>query len=160
MSEQIHSFPPILSQHPKILILGTMPSVSSLQAMEYYAFPGNVFWKIISAIHGIDCPTEYEKKKQMILEMDLALWDVCHSCIRSGSADSEIKEEEPNQIRELLASHPSIHTILFNGKTAEKLFHKHLKSINDIRTMVMPSTSPAYTLSFEKKRMAWSSILV
>jgi len=156
---QIHSFAPILSHQPKILILGTMPSAASLQAFEYYAFPGNVFWRIISTIYGVDCPTDYLKKKQLIVEMDLALWDVCHSCIRPGSADSDIKDEEPNPIKELLDSHPSIHTILFNGKTAEKLFHKHLKSIDGIQTNVMPSTSPAYTLSFEKKLKAWSSVL-
>ncbi len=159
MDVLISSFPPIIALQPKILILGTMPSVTSLQDSEYYAHPGNTFWRIMSAIEGVDCPTDYEKKKQLIRNMGLALWDVCHTCIRPGSADSAISNEEPNQIKELLAAHPSIHTILFNGKTAEKLFYRHLKKIEGINMFAMPSTSPAYTLSFEKKLETWKSKL-
>jgi len=155
----ISSFPPIIAIQPKILILGTMPSATSLQACEYYAHPGNTFWRIMSAIEGVDCPTEYEKKKELIIKMGLAVWDVCHSCIRPGSADSDISNEVPNKINELLAAHPSIHTILYNGKTAEKLFYRHLKKIEGINMFAMPSTSPAYTMSFEKKLEVWKSQL-
>ena len=160
MPEQVFSFPPILGVHPTILILGTMPGVASLRANEYYAHPGNAFWKIMSAIKGINCPTRYEEKKQLIRDMDLALWDVCHTCIRPGSADSDIRNEEPNQIRELLAAHTSIRTIIFNGQTAEKLFHRHLKTIDSVNTITMPSTSPAHTLAFEKKLDAWRTAIL
>ncbi|MDP4276219.1 MAG: DNA-deoxyinosine glycosylase [Bacteroidota bacterium] len=155
MDEHIFSFPPILSAHPNILILGTMPSAASLQAGEYYAHPSNAFWKIMSTIKGIDCPTTYEEKKQLIVSLDLALWDVCHTCIRPGSADSDIRQEEPNAIRELLSKQPTIHTIIFNGQTAEKLFRRHLKQPEGIRTITMPSTSPAYTLPVKKKLAVW-----
>ena len=143
MDIQLCSFAPIIGTQPKVLILGTMPSATSLQQNEYYAYPGNVFWKIISAIKEIECPTDYKEKKELILEMNLALWDVCHTCIRPGSADSDIQNEEPNELKELLEAHPSIRTILFNGKMAEKLFHKHLKLIDGVEMKVMPSTSPA-----------------
>jgi len=159
MPEQVFSFPPILGTHPRALILGTMPGVASLRANEYYAHPGNAFWKIMSAIKGIYCPTKYEEKKQLIRDMDLALWDVCHTCIRPGSADSDIRNEEPNQIRELLAAHASIRTIIFNGQTAEKLFHRHLKTIDSVNVITMPSTSPAHTLAFEKKLDAWRTVI-
>jgi len=155
MNERIIGFPPIIGNQPKVLILGTMPSVASLQANEYYGNPMNAFWKILSAIKGIDCPTEYERKKQLIREMDLALWDVCHACIRSGSADSNISDEEPNPIAELLTENPSIKTIIFNGQTAKKLFHRYFKRFEGVKTVTMPSTSPAYTLSFQKKLEAW-----
>jgi len=91
--------------------------------------------------------------------MNLALWDVCHTCIRPGSADSDIREVEPNNIEELLAAHSTIHTIIFNGKTAEKLFNRHLKIRNGIHSIALPSTSPAYTLPFEKKLEAWQVVL-
>lgn len=155
MDEHIFGFPPVIGLNPQILILGTMPSVLSLRANEYYAHPGNAFWKIVSAIKGLDCPANYEEKKQLILDMNLALWDVCHTCIRPGSADNDIRDEAPNPIRSLLETHPSIHTIIFNGKTAEKLFHRHFKTIDGITTIALPSTSPAYTLSFEKKLSTW-----
>jgi len=160
MDIQLFSFAPIHGTQPKVLILGTMPSATSLQQSEYYAFPGNVFWKIISAIKGIECPSVYDEKKNLILEMNLALWDVCHTCIRPGSADSAIQKEEPNELKKILEAYPSIHTILFNGKTAEKLFHKHFKKIDGFEMIVMPSTSPAYTLSFEKKLKVWQETLI
>jgi hypoxanthine-DNA glycosylase len=159
MDKQIASFAPILGTQPKVLILGTMPSAASLQAKEYYAYPGNAFWKILSAIKGIDCPILYVKKKRLIMDMDLALWDVCHTCIRPGSADSDIRDEYPNKIKELLITYPSIHTILFNGKTAEKLFYRHFKKINGIKMMALPSTSPAYTLAFKQKLKAWQAMI-
>ena len=159
MDEQVYSFPPILSSQPKVLILGTMPGVASLQAAEYYAHPGNAFWKIISAIKGINCPRAYEEKKQLIREMDLALWDVCHTCIRPGSADSDIRNEEPNRIKELVEAHASIRTVIFNGQTAEKLFRRHLKTIDGVTTITLPSTSPAHTLSFKQKLDAWQTAL-
>jgi len=196
MDGHIVGFPPVFSANPRILILGTMPSVASLEAGQYYAHPANAFWKILSAIKGIDCPVDYEEKKQIVITLNLALWDVCHTCIRPGSADSAISQEESNGIAEFLAKHASIRTILFNGQTAEKLFRRHLNktdktgywlstqsnpilnaiipddlninkpsiqknvllnsSIRDaINTFTMPSTSPAYTLPFEKKLAVW-----
>lgn len=155
MDEQIISFPPIIGVQPKALILGTMPSVASLRKNEYYAHPGNAFWKIMSAIKVNDCPTVYEDKKQMLMDMGIALWDVCHTCIRLGSADIDIHNEEPNMIDELLTANASIHTIIFNGQTAEKLFRRHLKKIEGINAIVMPSTSQAYTMPYEQKLEAW-----
>jgi len=156
---KISSFQPIIAPIPRILILGTMPSVASLQASEYYGNPLNAFWKILSVLKGINCPTDYESKKQLIQDMDLALWDVCHTCVRPGSLDSSIRDEEPNLIKALLEAHPSIHTILLNGKTAEKLFRRHFKDIKKINTITLPSTSPAYTLGFDKKLEAWRAAI-
>jgi double-stranded uracil-DNA glycosylase len=155
MDELLFSFFPIVGHAPKILILGTMPSVASLRRKEYYGNPLNAFWKMMAVIRGVECPTDYEAKKLLMIEMGLAVWDVCHTCIRSGSLDSAIREEEPNRIKELLAAYPTIHTILFNGQTAEKLFKRHFGTIDEVRTVTMPSTSPAYTLPFHKKVEAW-----
>lgn len=160
MNEQIIGFPPVIGNQPKVLILGTMPSVASLRANEYYGNPLNAFWRILSSIKGIECPTEYEAKKRLIQEMNLALWDVCHTCIRPGSADSNIRDEEPNPIERLLAENASIKTIIFNGQTAEKLFFRYFKTIEGVNTVALPSTSPAYTLSFQKKLEAWKIGLI
>ena len=47
----IRSFPPIINSETEILIVGTMPSVKSLEAQQYYAHPRNAFWKIIAALY-------------------------------------------------------------------------------------------------------------
>ena len=49
---------------------------------------------------------------------------------------------------------PHIHTVLCNGGTAHSLFVKsgYAKGKTVIR---MPSTSPAYTMAYEKKLAAW-----
>jgi double-stranded uracil-DNA glycosylase len=159
MDEQIFSFPPIVGLSPQILILGTMPSVASLRKQEYYGNPLNVFWKIMSSIKGVECPTDYDVKRQLVMNMGIAVWDVCHTCIRPGSADSAISEEQPNRIRELLAEHPTIQAILFNGQTAEKLFKRHFGILEGVCCEVMPSTSPAYTLGFEKKLEVWRRLI-
>ena len=44
----VHSFEPIVGRDPRIVILGSMPGVVSLQAVQYYANPHNAFWAIIA----------------------------------------------------------------------------------------------------------------
>ena len=43
MKRVVYSFPPIVSQKSKVLILGTMPGAASLRARQYYADPRNAF---------------------------------------------------------------------------------------------------------------------
>ncbi len=47
MADRITSFPPIISETSKVLILGSAPGVKSLQMQQYYAHPQNQFWKIL-----------------------------------------------------------------------------------------------------------------
>jgi hypoxanthine-DNA glycosylase len=156
--QYIYGFEPITAEDPEILILGTMPGVASLNAAEYYAHPKNAFWKIISSVNNKELPSAYEGKKTLLYEMKIALWDVCQICIRNGSLDSEIENEIPNSITKFCLSYPAIKAIIFNGKTAEKLFMKHIGSIANIKTFSAPSTSPAYTLALDKKIEAWKNI--
>ena len=50
----VHSFEPIIGRDPRILILGSMPGLISLQAVEYYANPRNAFWKIIAELFELE----------------------------------------------------------------------------------------------------------
>jgi hypoxanthine-DNA glycosylase len=47
MQNRISSFPPIIDNDSKIIILGSIPGVKSLEKQQYYAHPQNKFWKII-----------------------------------------------------------------------------------------------------------------
>lgn len=158
----ISSFAPIIDSNCKILILGTMPGVKSLQKQEYYGHERNAFWKIIYSLFNQELSHDYASKKAFLLQHNIALWDVLESCQREGSSDSNIKNSVPNDINELLSNYLSIKDIFFNGETAHKLFRrfiiKKLKR-NDISFITLPSTSPANTIKFEQKFEQWKSIL-
>ncbi|MDD2798069.1 MAG: DNA-deoxyinosine glycosylase [Bacteroidales bacterium] len=155
MNEIICGFDAISGTMPRILILGTMPSVKSLEENQYYAHPRNAFWEILASFGGIAKPDLYAEKIILIQKMNLALWDVCATCIRQGSLDSAIREEVPNDIPTLLINNPSIQAIFFNGQPAEKLFRKHFPKQKSVAFLTLPSTSPANTLSLEKKCAIW-----
>ena len=81
----------------EILILGTLPSDKSLAAGEYYANPGNDFWKLIGA--ALNQPfndLSYEDKLELLKAHRIGLWDAYHACFRPGSMDKDITEKEPN----------------------------------------------------------------
>lgn len=136
------SFPALLPEKPQILILGSMPGEKSLQQQQYYAHPHNLFWPLISLVCGVSPPDTYEARVQLLQRHHIALWDVCHSCLRQGSLDTAIREAQPNPIRELLQQYPELQLIAFNGQKAAGLFRKYFKDIA-VPLLVLPSTSPA-----------------
>lgn len=159
----ISSFEPIVNKNCKILILGTMPGIKSLQKQEYYGHERNTFWKIIFLLFNEELNINYSYKKKFLLKNNIALWDVLKSCNREGSSDSNIKNPIPNNIKELLVKYPNIKSIYFNGESAEKLFKRIIKNTFgdiDISFNTLPSTSPANTIKFEKKYEKWKKILL
>ncbi|RZJ70675.1 DNA-deoxyinosine glycosylase [Flavobacterium sp.] len=156
----ISSFPALASKTSKILILGTMPGVKSLEKHEYYAHPQNAFWKIMFSLFSkLPVPPDFESRKKILIANDIALWDVLESCERAGSLDSNIKNGIPNKIPELLENHPNIKALIFNGKESHKIFVKTFGSSISLPQIVMPSTSPANTMKFDMKLENWKTIL-
>jgi len=163
----IHSFAPIVGESPKVLILGTMPSVKSLEQHQYYGHPRNQFWPIMFELFKSDLRHDYNqdvymRKVGLAISKGVAIWDVLASCERIGSLDSDIKNEQPNDIVEFLDQHKSIVAIIFNGAKAETSFKKYFKELYKARVykfIKMPSTSPAYTLSLDEKMKSWKLML-
>ena len=154
--DQISCFEPIARADARLLILGTMPSLKSLEQGFYYAHPRNAFWPIVSDILGKVLPGTAQEKRSMLLRHRIALWDVVHSCVRSGSLDSAIRDVEANDFKGLFACCTGIRRILFNGTVAERLYKRHVGFMpQGCCSARMPSTSPAYTLEYERKREAW-----
>lgn len=154
-----HTFKPIYSKDSKILILGSIPSVISREDNFYYAHPQNRFWKIISKIYNEKIPTTKEEKTKLIINNNLAIYDVIKSCDIEGSADSSIKNVKLNNL-DLLIQKSKIEKIIFNGNKAYELYNKYEKN-KFSNTKVLPSTSPAnakYTL--EDLCKIWSKELV
>ncbi|WP_368654475.1 DNA-deoxyinosine glycosylase [Ornithinibacillus sp. 4-3] len=162
--QRIHSFPAVLPKNPRVLILGSMPSVKSLEKQEYYGNPRNHFWPIMFELFQQKPLETYSEKIAFLKGKKIALWDVIQNCFRQGSLDANIIEEEPNDIFQLLDTFPSLKLIGCNGTKAYQTFQKHFKNLEkyDVEVIQLPSTSPIpgkYTKSFSEKVEAWSIIL-
>lgn len=158
MQNRIYSFPPIIDDHSEIIILGSIPGVKSLEKQQYYGHTQNKFWKIIFELLDEEFTEDYKERIYVLKKNHIALWDVIDSCERKGSLDSEIKNEEANQIEELLENHPNIKAIFCNGGKSYKNVQKILGKNYKIPVFLLPSTSPLHTVSFERKLEDWMKI--
>jgi len=158
MESRISSFSPIIDEESKILVLGSVPGVKSLEKQEYYAHPQNAFWRIIFELFNESFTNIYSEKLAILTKNKIALWDVIDTCERKGSLDSEIRNEEANDIETLLKNHPNISAIFCNGGKSFKNLQKILKDKSNIGVYLLPSTSPLHTISFDKKLAAWEVI--
>ena len=166
-SKQQHiasGFTAITSPDVRILILGSMPGIKSLEDCEYYAHPRNAFWPIMEALFGIK--GDYATRLQDLKSHKIALWDVLKYCERQGSLDSNIKDNSiiANDFENFLNAHPKITHIFFNGTKAETSFNKHVKPDLSNRYLSitytrLPSTSPAMaSLSLQQKAVLWKTV--
>ncbi|MGB5486973.1 MAG: DNA-deoxyinosine glycosylase [Lysobacterales bacterium] len=154
-------FEPVARGDARILILGSMPGVASLEATEYYAFSRNVFWKIMGDLFGAGPQLDYLQRLQKLNENHIALWDVIAACHRPGSLDSAISNDglATNDFDGFFKKHPHISHVYFNGQTAAKLFKKKVAPdlTGQYKYAVLPSTSPANAaISYDAKLEAWS----
>ena len=167
---------------PHTLILGTAPSAASLSLGQFYGHPQNAFWRLVGDHCGFSrASTPYDAQLRALNHSGFALWDVIASCDRATSLDSDIRNVIPNSIDAMLHRAPSISRIIFNGRTAASLFKRHFGTLlasgeytilpagdaaraifparsGGTRTLtiaVMPSTSPACTVSYEEKSAQW-----
>lgn len=157
-------FPPIAKPDAKVLILGSMPGVKSLEKNQYYVNPRNAFWSIMIELLNCDEELNYQQRKQLLINNQIALWDVLKSCYREGSLDSNIDHStiKANDFSLFLNKQKQIKTIFFNGGETEKLYKKYvIKELNnkEIEYFKLPSTSPAHAaMSFDQKLSAWRVI--
>jgi hypoxanthine-DNA glycosylase len=159
------SFPPLATTDARLLILGSMPGVASLQAQRYYAHPHNQFWPIMGALLDLDPAMPYEARCACLTAAGIAVWDVLQSCERPGSLDADINASSvvPNDFAGFFAAHPQIHHVFFNGAAAETLFRRHVQphlALNHITTGRLPSTSPAHAALRPAEKIAlWRAAL-
>lgn len=163
---RVASFPPIARADARVLILGSMPGVRSLEAGQYYAHPHNGFWPIACAFVGLDPSAGYAARTSALRRHGIALWDVLRSCERPGSLDAAIVRRGAvvNDFAGFLARHARIATVLCNGGTAHDLFVKFgLPQLGGERRpeiVRLPSTSPAHaSLRLGAKQRVWHDAL-
>ncbi len=153
-----HPFDPIVFKDSKILILGSFPSLKSFENSFYYAHPRNQFWKILSQLTAY--PINNLDQKMWLLKVSkIALWDMVKSCVRDDSLDSSLEDIEVNSIAQFLEENPTIESVAFTGRLAERLFKMHFDHL-EIETIYLPSPSPAYAkMSFERKLEKYRELL-
>ena len=148
---KLTSFPPIIPDNPRILILGSMPGEESLRKQQYYGHPRNAFWFIMGKLFQAGPELSYDERVSRLKECGVAVWDVLKHCKRQGSLDSSIQKdsEEPNDLIGLLSQYQDITHVFFNGQKAVSAFNKHVKPnlspelLDRLMFMILPSTSPA-----------------
>jgi len=161
---RVHSFPPIVAQHSRILILGSMPGVESLRKGEYYAHPRNLFWRILGTLLEFNPALSYTERVEALQSAGISVWDVLQSCTRQGSLDSSIEAASimPNNFSVFYEKNPAIARVYFNGSAAEQIYRrKVLPALGDhaVRYMRLPSTSPANaSINYAGKLDAWREI--
>ncbi len=148
---------PVLDRATRVLILGSFPGAASLAVRQYYAHPRNHFWPLMSAL--LEEPlTEmaYRGRLARFRARGIGLWDVIVACDRHGSLDASIRNAEHGEIARVAGAAPSLAAVCFNGQTAARREAAYRAA--GYTTLVMPSTSPAYTRPFSEKLAAWRAL--
>lgn len=159
----VHSFPPIGTTGARILILGSMPGIASLEAGQYYAHPRNAFWPIMGELFGAGPEKAYADRFAILKAAGVAVWDVLQACVRIGSLDANIRDEVPNDFRAFFESCRSIRRIGLNGAKAAASFRKYAASHKPLQAeaILLPSTSPAHAgRSLREKCDLWRAALL
>lgn len=165
-SELLTGFNCVVDPSAEILILGSMPSVKSLEKQQYYAHPRNAFWKIIENLFAIPSTLPYEERLVQLKAHHIALWDVVHQCQREGSLDADIRADsvQVNDFKALFEYAGNIKQVYFNGGKAAELFKRHVQKPGldldrHLEFIQLPSTSPAHAaLNFDQKLDKWHQV--
>ena len=154
-----HPFPAVVDSKSRILILGSVPSIKSVENNFYYMHPKNRFWKVLSAIFGVDLySATVDERISVLLENKIALYDSVEECDIEASKDSAISNVVPADIPSLVAKSEISH-IFCNGKASLYYLLSTYPEYESITTL-LPSTSPANAqFSLEKLIEAWKVII-
>jgi len=153
-----NGLPPLVDSNTKIMILGSLPSDISISKGQYYANPGNDFWKIMgSVLDEALVGQDYGEKTRLLLEHRIGLWDVYYSCEREGSMDSDITSSVMNDFDKIREQYPSVRLVCFNGKEAGK--SEYLLRERGFETVILPSSSGANRRDQAGRIEAWRSAL-
>jgi hypoxanthine-DNA glycosylase len=145
---------PVVAPDARVLILGSFPSEASLAAREYYAHPRNHFWPILGAVLGEPlAELPYAERLSRVRAHRVAIWDTIVACERAGSLDAAIRNAEQGEIARVRRVARRLNAVCFNGGTAGRAAGAWAAA--GYATLVLPSTSPAYTRPLAEKLAAW-----
>jgi len=149
--------PPVIAPDARVLILGSFPSEASLAARQYYAHPRNHFWPILGKVLDEPLATlPYADRLSRVRARGVAIWDTIVACERAGSLDTAIRNAEQGEIARVGRIARGLKAVCFNGNTAGRA--RAAWTAAGYATLVLPSTSPAYTRPVEEKLAAWRAL--
>ena len=150
----IHPYEPIFNSESKILILGTIPSISSRENGFFYMHNKNRFWPIMQTIFNVkfkyknnEGKNAINERKNFLINNKIALWDVIHSCDIISSDDNSIKNVQVNDFKKVFLN-SKIQCVFCTGNKAFKTYEKYCKGLYDKKCFCLPSTSPANQINF------------
>ena len=148
---RVESFPPQVGAGCVLLVLGTVPSVRSLELRQSYGHRHNLFWPFMGELFDAGPELPYSERIARLHRRGIGIWDVLERCERPGSLDSAIvrASEVANDIPGLLDAGPTIRAIALNGGKAQHSFRRLVLPRLDagqrarVTLLDLPSTSPA-----------------
>ena len=159
MNEIKRSFPPVADPRARVLVLGSLPGEVSLAEARYYAHPRNHFWRLIGAVVDRELePVPYEARLAALQEAGVALWDTVGAARRRGSLDGAIRDVEANSLVRLVETLPALRAVGFNGGKSAAIGTPQLAGREELSLLRLPSSSPAFTLSFAAKLEQWMAL--
>lgn len=165
---KVSSFPPQVGAGCKVLVLGTVPSLRSLEMRQSYAHQYNLFWPFMGALYDAGPELPYAERIARLHAAGVGIWDVLKHCVRPGSLDSsiDVASEIPNDIPGLLEAQPTIRAIALNGGKAQQVFARRILPAipaergDAIAILALPSTSPANaSIPRDVKLDRWRALL-
>lgn len=137
----LRGLPPILPKGQiRALMLGSFPSIKSLELQQYYGHAQNWFWRVLTHCRVIaDSNASYAERVAEVQAHGLAIWDLYAQVRRQGSGDDRIHDVKCNALGELLAKHGTF-PILLNGRRKQE-WRRHYGDLK-ARVVELPSTSP------------------
>ena len=147
-TEPLRGLAPLDVRGARFLVLGSFPSVLSLEKSEYYGHPRNHFWPLMATIAAsrdkgeprrdggakesggfedgrpslAKAPPDWPSRVSLAARLGVAIWDLVASCERGGSLDVAIRGAVLNEVDGFVASRPTIGVILLNGGAAATYF--------------------------------------
>ncbi|MFA7120679.1 MAG: DNA-deoxyinosine glycosylase [Bacilli bacterium] len=156
--KKVYSLLPIYNKDSKILILGSIPSITSRNKNFYYSHPNNRFWKIMEYLFNTNL-FNVQDKIAFLLNNNIALWDTIKECEIYKSKDSSIRNVKVNDIKSIL-SKTNIKEIYVTGITALNIYNKSIKNSTNIDAIFLPCPSSANaSYSLEKLINIYTIIL-
>ncbi|GAB2693240.1 DNA-deoxyinosine glycosylase [Paenibacillus thermoaerophilus] len=158
---RVRSFEPVVRPDSRVLILGSMPGVQSLERNQYYANPRNQFWTLVYGAFGRTPHPDYDERIRFVLEHGIALWDVLAECVRPGSLDSSIREERTQNFAAFYRRYPGIRAVFCNGSKAYDSYRRQVGPDDRRVCIKLPSSSPTpgkYNKSLADKQLEWNAI--